>query len=333
MTRRSGLRYPTNSPGLSLLLREPTVGANPNPVDHPVDAKGEETDQFYLFDNVFIPNELVFSVRNRALLDVYYESGAYMLWSIMMRLGFRAEIFAGVAQAITEILGTDKIPGVQAAVAEITLYAQTLRAYTVATIEESVEWCGIQVPNPPLVTAGRLYSIREYPRITYLMKDLSGQALISRWPEKVWNHPSSDRCWSHSCLAQGSQRQRRTGFSASSGIWSVALTRTASAYSRTSTPLHQPTWPIWSTNTPTGPRWRGSPGSTRASPPRAIRRTPPVRSARTCVAEDPKVQTSFHIAKREPCMSGITGRDSEAVSAKSSRQKVEVEGIHGAEDI
>jgi 4-hydroxyphenylacetate 3-monooxygenase/chlorophenol-4-monooxygenase component 2 len=112
-----------------------------------------------------------------------------MLWSIMMRLGFRAEIFAGVAQAITEILGTDVIPGVQNAVAEITLYAQTLRAYTVATIEEAVEWCGVQVPNPPLVTAGRLYSIKEYPRITYLMKDLCGQALISRWPEKVWDHP------------------------------------------------------------------------------------------------------------------------------------------------
>ncbi|MDX6553516.1 MAG: 4-hydroxyphenylacetate 3-monooxygenase [Gaiellales bacterium] len=180
---------PVNSAGLSLVLREPTVPPNPNPGDHPIEARGEETDQIYLFDNVFIPKEFVFSVRNRALLDVYYESGAYMLWSIMMRLGFRAEIFAGVAQAITEILGTDVIPGVQNAVAEITLYAQTLRAYTVATIEEAVEWCGVQVPNPPLVTAGRLYSIKEYPRITYLMKDLCGQALISRWPEKVWDHP------------------------------------------------------------------------------------------------------------------------------------------------
>ncbi|MDX6535031.1 MAG: 4-hydroxyphenylacetate 3-monooxygenase [Gaiellales bacterium] len=180
---------PVNSAGLSLVLREPTVPPNPNPGDHPVEARGEETDQIYLFDDVFIPKEFVFSVRNRALLDVYYESGAYMLWSIMMRLGFRAEIFAGVAQAITEILGTDVIPGVQNAVAEITLYAQTLRAYTVATIEEAVEWCGVQVPNPPLVTAGRLYSIKEYPRITYLMKDLCGQALISRWPEKVWDHP------------------------------------------------------------------------------------------------------------------------------------------------
>ena len=157
-----------------------------------------------------------------------------MLWSIMMRLGFRAEIFAGVAQAITEILGTDKIPGVQAAVAEITLYAQTLRAYTVATIHESVEWCGLQVPNPPLVTAGRLYSINEYPRITYLMKDLCGQALISRWPEKVWDHPEFGPLLEATCPAPGSRRARRTSSSASSGICSWVRTPDVSACSRTS---------------------------------------------------------------------------------------------------
>src|SRR5262249_2651174 len=149
----------------------------------------EEMDQIIVFNDVFIPRELVFSARNLNLLDLYYESCAYALWSIMMRLAFRAEIFAGVAQAITEILGTNKIPGVQAAVAEVTLYAQTLKAYSIATIIESVEWSGVQVPSPPLVTAGRLYSIQNYPRVNYLIQDLSGQALISRWPEKVWDHP------------------------------------------------------------------------------------------------------------------------------------------------
>ena len=178
---------PINSKGLSLVMREPTA-RNGNVHDHPVDTRGEEMDQIIVFNDVFIPRELVFSARNLNLLDLYYESCAYALWSIMMRLAFRAEIFAGVAQAITEILGTDRIPGVQAAVAEITLYAQTLKAYSVATIVESVEWSGLQVPNPPLVTAGRLYSIQNYPRINYLIQDLSGQALISRWPEKVWDH-------------------------------------------------------------------------------------------------------------------------------------------------
>jgi 4-hydroxyphenylacetate 3-monooxygenase/chlorophenol-4-monooxygenase component 2 len=180
---------PVNSPGLTLILREPTTAANGNAVDHPIDTNGEEMDQFILFEDVFIPREYVFSIRNENLLDLYYESCAHALWSIMMRLAFRAEIFAGTAQAVTEILGTDQIPGVQAAVAEITLYAQTLKAYSIATIVEAVEWSGVQVPNPPLVTAGRLYSIVNYPRVLYLMKDLCGQALISRWPEKVWDHP------------------------------------------------------------------------------------------------------------------------------------------------
>lgn len=180
---------PVNSEGLKLVLREPTANMNGNRADHPVDHAGEELDQIILFDDVFIPRELVFSAHNTALLDFYYESTAHALWSIMMRLGFRAEIFAGVAEAITQILGTDKIPGVQAAVSEVTLYAQTLKAFTIATIEEAVEWSGVLVPNPPLVTSGRLYSIQNYPRITYLMQDLCGQALISRWPEKIWDHP------------------------------------------------------------------------------------------------------------------------------------------------
>lgn len=180
---------PVNSPGLTLILREATAKMNTSRVDHPLDHAGEELDQVIMFDNVFIPREFVFSAYNLNLLDLYYESCAYALWSIMTRLAYRAELFAGVAQVITEILGTNKIPGVQNTVAEITLYAQTLRAYATATIHESVEWNGLQVPNPEMVTAGRLYSIENYPRISYLIQDLCGQALIARWPEKVWNHP------------------------------------------------------------------------------------------------------------------------------------------------
>lgn len=180
---------PVNSDGLSLVMREPTTDPNARREDHPIDANGEEMDQFIVFDDVFLPREFVFSAGNEELLDFYFESCSFALWSIMMRLGFRAEIFAGTAQAITEILGTNNIPGVQESVTEVTLYAQALRAFSAATIVESVDWCGVQTPNPQLVTAGRLYSIQNYPRIVYVMQDLCGQALISRWPEKVWDHP------------------------------------------------------------------------------------------------------------------------------------------------
>jgi len=180
---------PVNLPGLSLVLREPTIDSPPVQSDHPLNAHGEELDQIIIFDDVFVPREYVFSLRNLDFLKLYFESCVYVLWHIMTRLAYRAEIFAGTAQVITEILGTDKVPGVRRAVAEITMYAQALRAFSVAAVAQSETWNGVEVPQPGLVSAGRLYSIVNYHRIIYMLQDLCGQGLISRWPEKIWEHP------------------------------------------------------------------------------------------------------------------------------------------------
>ncbi|MGA8328578.1 MAG: 4-hydroxyphenylacetate 3-hydroxylase C-terminal domain-containing protein [Mycobacterium sp.] len=90
---------------------------------------------------------------------------------------------------IAEILGTTGIPGVRNAIARISMYAESLSAFSVASIERAVDWCGVKVPEPGVVAAGRLYSITEYPKIVYLLQDLCGQGLVSRWPEKIWDHP------------------------------------------------------------------------------------------------------------------------------------------------
>jgi 4-hydroxyphenylacetate 3-monooxygenase len=180
---------PVNLPGVSLVLREPTIKGPVDPGDHPLNAHGEEMDQMIIFDDAFLPREYVFSLRNLDLLTSYFDSCVYVLWHILTRLSYRAEIFAGVAQVITEILGTEKIPGVRRAVAEITTYAQTLRAFSVSAIAESQTWNGVEVPHPGLVSAGRLHSITNYNRIIYMLQDLCGQGLISRWPEKIWDHP------------------------------------------------------------------------------------------------------------------------------------------------
>ena len=179
---------PVNSPGLTLVMREPTIQHETNAEDHPLDSHGEEMDQIMLFDDVFLPREYVFSLRNLELLTLYHESCAYALWHVMTRLSFRAEIFAATAQTIADVLGTANIPGVRNAIAQVTMYSQTLRAYSIASIERAVEWNGIQVPEPGLVAAGRLHSITEYPKIMYLIQDLCGQGLVSRWPAAIWEH-------------------------------------------------------------------------------------------------------------------------------------------------
>lgn len=181
---------PVNTPGLTLVMREPMLPSEPRSrEDHPIDRFGEEMDQIILFDDVFIPREMIFSKRNLETLKLYFESVVYVSWHIMTRLAFRAQIFAGTAQAIVDILGTANHQGVRRAVAEITSYAETLRAFSLAAISQSQTWNGIEVPDPGFVTVGRLHSINEYPRIIYTLRDLCGQGLISRWPKTIWEHP------------------------------------------------------------------------------------------------------------------------------------------------
>lgn len=186
---------PVNVKGLSLVLREPfTDGPKfDNPEDHPLDCRGEEVDNFLIFDNVFIPREYVFSVRNLELLGLYFESCAHALWHILARLAVRAEFFVGAAQATADILGTDVLPGVRQMISQVAMYAGALRSFVKASVEEAVEWNGVMTPNPPLVTCGRLYSIQYYPEVQYILRDICGQGLVSRFPSRVWDDPYSGK--------------------------------------------------------------------------------------------------------------------------------------------
>ena len=73
-------------------------------------------------------------------------------------------------------------------VAEVIHYAKIVRACVLASIEHAAPTpSGVLIPDASMVTAGRLHAIENYPRIMQLLRDLSGQGLISRVPESSWN--------------------------------------------------------------------------------------------------------------------------------------------------
>jgi aromatic ring hydroxylase len=179
---------PINAPGLTLVLREP-VTTESSREDHPLNARGEESDTMMLFDHVFVPRESVFSFRDERALGLYREACALAHWHILSRLWYRAEIFAGTAQVVAEVLGTDQIPQVRDALAQVTAYAYTLKAFIVAAEDEAELWNGVCIPNDPLVTAGRLHSLEHYPTVLQILRDLSGQGMISRFTAAQLDHP------------------------------------------------------------------------------------------------------------------------------------------------
>lgn len=178
---------PANAPGLTMVLREPMLTGHETAEDHPLGAQGEEADGLLLFDRVFIPRHYIFSHKNMAITKVYTTLGRFAFWKIAFRLSYRAEIFAGCAQMIVNALGTDHVPQVRALVSEVLAYAATLRGMMTASIEtaEPTE-SGVMQPNHTFVTAARLYAIEAYPKIMQILRELSGQGLISRVPRASW---------------------------------------------------------------------------------------------------------------------------------------------------
>lgn len=180
---------PVNSEGLSIVLREPVTPSDSNFDDHPLDSFGEELDSMMIFDHVFIPNEYLFSVGNIKLLGLYRESCAIAHWHILARLMYRAEIFSGVAQTIADILDTKSFQGVRDSVTEVIAYEATLKAFVLAAEQQAENWNDILVPSDELITVGRLHSIENYPKVMHILRDISGQGLISRFTKKTWEHP------------------------------------------------------------------------------------------------------------------------------------------------
>ena len=180
---------PMNAEGLTLLLREPTVDPYCEPEDHPLDSRGEEMDNLLLFDDVFIPNEYLFGFNNKVLLGLYTDFSVLAFWHILARLAYRGEIFAAVAQTIVDILGTEPVQSVRHAVAEIIEYAKLLKSTVIASEAEAYMRNGVLIPNNEYLIPGRLRSTEAYPRVLHLLRDLSGQGIVSRWPKAVWDNP------------------------------------------------------------------------------------------------------------------------------------------------
>ena len=181
--------FPMTAKGLTLLLREPTVDPHSEPEDHPLDSRGEEMDNLLLFDHVFLPNEYVFGFNNKVLLGLYTDFSVLAFWHILARLAYRGEIFAAVAQTIVDVLGTEPVQSVRLAVAEIIEYAKLLKATVIASEAEAYMRNGVLIPNNEYLIPGRLLSTEAYPRVLHLLRDLSGQGIVSRWPKAVWDNP------------------------------------------------------------------------------------------------------------------------------------------------
>jgi aromatic ring hydroxylase len=73
---------------------------------------------------------------------------------------------------------------------ELIEYAQTLRAFVhAAEVNGQPTETGVLAPDAPLLTAGRLHSIKYYPQIIHTLQELCGQGLVMRFGREAFENP------------------------------------------------------------------------------------------------------------------------------------------------
>lgn len=181
---------PINTDGIKMISREMVSQPGANKFDHPVASLGEEADQFIIFDNVFVPKQKIFNLGDPAGMSWYGPVCVFAHWHVLTRLAVKAELFVGAGQMVLDVLGTGKIPAVQLMLGELIEYAQTLRAFVVAAEALAKPTAaGVMTPDVSMLTAGRLYSIENYPKIIHILQELCGQGLVMRFGKDAFENP------------------------------------------------------------------------------------------------------------------------------------------------
>jgi aromatic ring hydroxylase len=185
---------PVNSKGIQLICRESLT--SPNPEDHPLNPHWDEMDAMVLFDDVFVPWDRVFYLRQTHPADpgLYARlfQGAMGIgpWYVLVRLAVKAEVLLGICAAMAEYLGTSKQPHVQIALADAIVYMETMRAFIHAAEMNPVRsQSGLTLPDWTPAQAARIFSIEGYPQMLQMIRELCGSGILMSPSQADMNNP------------------------------------------------------------------------------------------------------------------------------------------------
>ncbi|MCL6553851.1 MAG: 4-hydroxyphenylacetate 3-monooxygenase, oxygenase component, partial [Firmicutes bacterium] len=173
---------PCATPGLRFLCRE-SFDYGRSPVDHPLGSRFEEMDAVVIFDDVLVPWERVFLLRdvercNRAFAET--RAVVHMAHQVVTKNVAKTEFILGVVCLLVETIAIEQFQHVQEKVAEVIHYLEAMRAFLrAAEADAAIDRWGVMTPAwPPLDAARQLYT-RMYPRMIEIVQLLGASGLMA----------------------------------------------------------------------------------------------------------------------------------------------------------
>ena len=186
---------PTDAPGLRFLCRE-SFDYGKSQLDHPLGSRFEEMDAVVIFDNVLVPWDRVFLLRdvekcNRAFAAT--GAVAQMAHQVVTKNVAKTEFILGVASLIVDAIAIEQFQHVHEKMAEIIVNLETMRAFLrTSEVEAQTNRWGIMQPAwPPLDAARNVYT-RMYPRMVEILQQLGASGLMAIPTEKDLQGPQAE---------------------------------------------------------------------------------------------------------------------------------------------
>ena len=191
---------PCDAPGLRFLCRE-SMDLGRSRFDHPLGSQFEEMDALAFFDNVFVPWERVFLLRNPERCNnmarrthQYLHSGHQVVTKNVVKL----EFVLGLANLMQHTLGSGQQPPMMQMTAEIIEGLETTKALLRSAEAEAApdEW-GVLCPAEMPLTVARHLFIKMYPRMGEILQLMGSSSLMALPTEADLNGPMADELASY----------------------------------------------------------------------------------------------------------------------------------------
>jgi 4-hydroxyphenylacetate 3-monooxygenase len=173
---------PCATPGLRFICRE-SFDYGRSPADHPLGSRFEEMDAVVIFDDVLVPWERIFLLRdvercNRAFAET--RAVIHMAHQVATKNVAKTEFVLGIICLIVDAIAIEQFQHVQEKVAEVIQYLETMRAFLRASeADAAVDRWGVMTPAwPPLDAARNMYT-RMYPRMIEIIHQLGASGLMA----------------------------------------------------------------------------------------------------------------------------------------------------------
>jgi 4-hydroxyphenylacetate 3-monooxygenase len=173
---------PVGAPGLRLICRRGYAEGQPSAFDYPLSSRFDETDAFVVFDDVFVPWEHVFALRNPKVCRAQFYDTPGQVWAntfAQVRSLTKLQFILGIARKIVAMNGVAKIPQVQEHLGVAAAHVATVEAMLLAAEYTCTQdqW-GNAVPNPRFLYAIMGIHPEIYNRVVQIVKEITGAGFL-----------------------------------------------------------------------------------------------------------------------------------------------------------